>query len=370
MGIFKCLSACLLVSAALLLNLPPGLCGCYKRIFSFGDSIIDTGNFIHMSGNGSSRYKELPYGMTFFKNAIGRICDGHVLVDFYAQAFQLPMIPPNLPEQDSGLFPNGANFAVAGATAMPPAYYYMWNHSVPMPHSLGVQIGWFKEMLQHLAPGDDDGAKIRQLLNESLIVLGEIGGNDYNFWFWFGDATKPREQASRFIPDIVAYIGSSVQELIGLGATSILIPSNFPIGCVSSYLSMFPSSDPTDFDGDRCLRWFNDFSTRHNKALRGEVARLKARNPGAKLIYADYYGAAMEFVKNPGRFGIGNPLVACCGGGGPYHTGAACERTAKVWGNPSYFANWDGVHMTEMAYEVIAQGVFNGPLADPPLLSC
>jgi len=74
-----------------------------------------------------------------------------------AQAFQLPMIPPNLPEQDSGLFPNGANFAVAGATAMPPAYYRRWNHSVPMPHSLGVQIGWFKEMLQRLAPGDDDG---------------------------------------------------------------------------------------------------------------------------------------------------------------------------------------------------------------------
>jgi hypothetical protein len=85
MGIFKCLSACLLVSGVLLLNLPPGLCGCYKRIFSFGDSIIDTGNFVHMSGNGSSRYKELPYGMTFFKNATGRICDGRVLVDFYGE---------------------------------------------------------------------------------------------------------------------------------------------------------------------------------------------------------------------------------------------------------------------------------------------
>ena len=36
-------------------------------------------------------------------------------------------------------------------------HYRRWNHSVPMPHSLGVQIGWFKEMLQRLAPGDDDG---------------------------------------------------------------------------------------------------------------------------------------------------------------------------------------------------------------------
>jgi lysophospholipase L1-like esterase len=211
------------------------------------------------------------------------------------------------------------------------------------------------------------GAK-RQLLNESLIVLGEIGGNDYNFWFT--DGKQHHEQADQFIPDIVAHIGSFVQELIGLGANSILIPSNFPIGCVPLYLSAFPSSEPADYDGHRCLRWFNDFSTRHNEALRDEVGRLKARNPAVNLIYADYYGAAMEFVRNPGRFGIGDPLVACCGGDGPYHTGAACNRTAKVWGDPSGFASWDGLHMTEKAYEVIARGVLDGPFADPPLLSC
>ena len=90
MGIFKCLSACLLVSAALLLNLPPGLCGCYKRIFSFGDSIIDTGNFVHMSGNGSSRYKELPYGMTFFGRPTGRSSDGRLIIDFIGKQARSP----------------------------------------------------------------------------------------------------------------------------------------------------------------------------------------------------------------------------------------------------------------------------------------
>jgi hypothetical protein len=39
-------------------------------------------------------------------------------------------------------------------------------------------------------------------------VLGEIGGNDYNFWF---AARRPREQANQFIPDIVATIGSAAQ---------------------------------------------------------------------------------------------------------------------------------------------------------------
>lgn len=154
-----------------------------------------------------------------------------------AQALQLPLIPPNLPEKDKGLFPTGANFAVYGSTAMPPEYYRRWNHDVRACY-VGVQMGWFKQMLQRIAPWDGryllyiytilyrvprrrqeasvhmpnrliipSGAK-RQILSESLIVLGEIGGNDYNFWF---AARRPREQAGQFIPDIVATIGSAAQ---------------------------------------------------------------------------------------------------------------------------------------------------------------
>jgi hypothetical protein len=48
----------------------------------------------------------------------------------------------------------------------------------------------------------------RRILSESLIVLGEIGGNDYNYWF---SSNRPREQAAQFIPDITATIGSSIQ---------------------------------------------------------------------------------------------------------------------------------------------------------------
>jgi hypothetical protein len=69
--------------------------------------------------------------------------------------------------------------------------------------------------------------------------------------------------------------------------------------------------------------------------------------------------------------GIGDPLVACCGGNGPYHTSMECNGTAKLWGDPHHFANWDGMHMTEKAYNIIVEGVLNGPFADPPFsLSC
>uniref|UniRef100_A0A0D9V3K4 GDSL esterase/lipase n=1 Tax=Leersia perrieri TaxID=77586 RepID=A0A0D9V3K4_9ORYZ len=353
------------VSAVLVLNSTLGLCGCYKRIFSFGDSIIDSGNFVHIAGDQPCPFKEPPFGMTYFKHPSGRISDGRVLIDFYAQALQLPLIPPNLPQKDQGQFHYGANFAVFASTALPPEYFKRWNHTVPMPLSLATQMKWIKQMLQRIAPGD---AARKALLGESLILLGEIGGNDYNFWFF---AHKPREIAYQFIPDVVASISSAVQELIGLGAKTIMVPGNFPTGCVPAYLRSFQSGNPADYDDLHCLRWFNAFSAAHNQALLNELNRLKAQHPGVKLIYANYFGAALQFFRDPHRFGINDPLVACCGGHGPYHTGAICDKTATVWGNPSSFANWDGLHMTEKAYNVIANGVLNGPFADPPLLhSC
>ena len=71
---------------------------------------------------------------------------------FTPQALKLPLMPPILPNKDSGEFPHGANFAVLGATAR--GVHYTRNDSVAAPCSLGVQMGWFDEMQQRIAPGD------------------------------------------------------------------------------------------------------------------------------------------------------------------------------------------------------------------------
>ncbi|GJN23328.1 hypothetical protein PR202_gb10967 [Eleusine coracana subsp. coracana] len=69
--------------------------------------------------------------------------------------------------------------------------------------------------------------------------------------------------------------------------------------------------------------------------------------------------------------GFGDPLVACCSGDGPYHTSKDCNKKAKVWGDPDRFVSWDGMRMTEKAYNIIVEGVLKGPFTNPPLLrSC
>ncbi|KAM3240303.1 hypothetical protein ACQJBY_053783 [Aegilops geniculata] len=370
MGSRRCFSAVsgvstvvLAISVVALLNADMVLCGCsYKRIFAFGDSLIDTGNLLYSIGNNASPIKELPYGMTFFKHPNGRVTDGRVVVDFYAEAFGLPLLPPSIPEEASGQFPNGANFAVAGAIALPPEYYKTnYNFAMNAPSNLDQQLASFKKVLARIAPGD--GAT-RALLNEPLVLMGEIGGNDYNFWFI--DPRNPRETAEKYLPDVVACIVAAVQEVINLGARTIVVPGNFPIGCLPAYLSPHESNVTADYDELHCLKWYNEFSQKHNQALRQEIVRLRSQNPGVKVVYADYYSAAMQFVQKPQAYGIDDPLLACCGGNGPYHSGA-CNNKTKLWGSPDHFAIWDGLHMTEKAYKIVADGVLDGPFADTPL---
>jgi len=46
-----------------------------RKLFVFGDSYVDTGNFVH-----SESYKP-PNGMTFPGTPAGRFCDGRIITD-------------------------------------------------------------------------------------------------------------------------------------------------------------------------------------------------------------------------------------------------------------------------------------------------
>jgi hypothetical protein len=66
----------------LLLVLPNAVlsAACYTRLFSFGDSATDTGNFVSLFPNNSILAP--PYGETFFGRSSGRFSDGRLIVDF------------------------------------------------------------------------------------------------------------------------------------------------------------------------------------------------------------------------------------------------------------------------------------------------
>ncbi|KAI3872862.1 hypothetical protein MKX03_029151 [Papaver bracteatum] len=343
----------IIVSILLATTVNPVLGSYYKSVFSFGDSIADTGNVLYSQPDES--VGKLPYGETYFHRATGRFSDGRIILDFIAQAVGLPLLPPYLGSSNKDL-QQGGNFAVGGATALDDSFFEKRKIVVPSNASLGVQLKWFKQLLPSLCnPSSDD---CHEYLKTSLILMGEIGGNDYNHPFFQG---RGLEEIRTFVPHIINAISSAIKVLIKEGAVTFMVPGNFPIGCSALYLTLFKSPNKEDYDESGCIKWLNEFSVYHNKFLLKELAVLSEEYPSVKIIYADYYNVAMKFFKSPELLGFtGGALKACCGGKGPYNCNqyVRCGSVdAKVCEDPSTYVNWDGVHLTEAAYKFLANGL-------------
>ena len=55
---------------------------CFTAIYSFGDSLTDTGNALISSPQVFSQIRSLPYGETFFHHPTGRCSNGRLVIDF------------------------------------------------------------------------------------------------------------------------------------------------------------------------------------------------------------------------------------------------------------------------------------------------
>ncbi|KAI3926838.1 hypothetical protein MKW92_021616 [Papaver armeniacum] len=343
----------IIVCILLITTANPVLGSYYKSIFSFGDSLADTGNTLYNKPN--AYVSRLPYGETYFHRATGRFSDGRVVLDFIAQAVGLPLLPPYLGSSNKDLR-HGVNFAVGGATALDSSFFEERNITVVTNDSLGVQLEWFRKLLPSLCnPSSDD---CHEYLKTSLILMGEIGGNDYNGPFFQG---RGLEEIRTFVPDVIKAISLAIKVLIKEGAVTFMVPGNFPIGCSALYLTLFKSPNEEDYDENGCIKWLNEFSMYHNKFLQKELAVLREEYPSVQIIYADYYNVAMKFYQSPETSGFkGGALTACCRCKDPHNCNQFVQCGSVdgiVCDDPSTYVNWDGIHLTEAAYKFLADGL-------------
>ncbi|CAK8530672.1 unnamed protein product [Lathyrus sativus] len=343
-------------------------CSSYSSIFSFGDSMADTGNLFFSNQDPSDHCLSPPNGQTYFHHTSGRCSNGRLIIDFIAESLGIPMVKPYLGikkgvlEDSAGK--DGVNFAVIGATALDISFFEERDiHNVATNYSLTVQMNWFKELLSALCNSSESCHKV---LGKSLFLVGEIGGNDFIYML---NSRKSIEEIKTYVPDVINAITSAINELIDLGAHTLMVPGNFPMGCNACFLTKYETTDKNQYDSFGCLKKLNEFAAFYNQNLQNEIQRLRGVYPHANIIYVDYYNALLPLYQYPSKFGFLG-LKACCGMGGSYNFNGSelCGKSGVVaCDDPSQYISWDGVHLTEAAYRLIAHGIISGPYSLPKL---
>lgn len=79
-----------------------------------------------------------------------------------------------------------------------------------------------------------------------------------------------------------------------LGATRIIIPGNFPIGCMPIYLTAFRKNNLKAYDDQHCLKDLNSLVMYHNELLRKAVEEMQHKSKAKIIVYGDYYNAFMR----------------------------------------------------------------------------
>ncbi|GKB84084.1 SGNH hydrolase-type esterase domain-containing protein, partial [Tanacetum coccineum] len=230
-----------------------------------------------------------------------------------AESLGLPLIPPYVHDkgnENAMALKQGVNYAAAGATALNSSVLEARGIVNPLTNaSLGVQLEWFKRSLPSIC---GNIAECKNLIGRSLILVGEIGGNDYNFPILAG---KPIDEFKSLVPLVIDTIISAVNELIEMGARTLVVPGNLPIGCSAAYLTVC-GSETEEYDPTTgCLVRLNECAAYQNELLQMKLNRIRELHADVNVIYADYYNAAMQIYRSPDKYGFTNgALKACCGG--------------------------------------------------------
>ncbi|CAD6243706.1 unnamed protein product [Miscanthus lutarioriparius] len=354
-------------------------------IYNFGDSLSDTGNLLREGDTGMLQHTTgLPYGSAI-GGATGRCSDGYLMIDYLAKDLGLPLLNPYL--EEGADFSHGVNFAVAGATALDAAA--LARRGVAVPHtnsSLGVQLQRFKDFM---SANTRSPQEIGEKLASSLVMVGEIGGNDYNYAF---SANKPAAgdarniynlgrmatgvaEAMALVPDVVRSVTSAARELLDMGATRVVIPGNFPLGCVPSYMAAVNETEPAAYDVNGCLAALNLFAQMHNVLLQQGIRELRRSYTSATISYADYFYAYVR-MRMPARRGWtrgrGPRRAAVLAAAPTTSTWTGCaarqarrEYSASVCARPDERISWDGVHLTQHANSVMTNLLYHKAFASP-----
>lgn len=327
--------------------------GCSKPavVFVFGDSNSDTGGLV--SGLGFP--VNLPNGRTFFHRSTGRLSDGRLVIDFLCESLNTRFLTPYLDSMSGSTFTNGANFAVVGSSTLPKY----------LPFSLNIQVMQFQHFKARSLQLATSGAK--DIINDQgfrdALYLIDIGQNDLADSF-----TKNLSyvQVIKRIPTVITEIENAVKSLYNEGGRKFWVHNTGPFGCLPKLIAL---SRKKDLDSFGCLSSYNSAARLFNEALYHSSQKLRTELKDATLVYVDIYAIKNDLITNATKYGFTNPVMACCGFGGPpynFDARVTCGQPGyQVCDEGSRYVSWDGIHFTEAANTWIASKILSTAYSTP-----
>lgn len=157
------------------------------------------------------------------------------------------------------------------------------------------------------------------------------------------------------------------QAILNKGAKYLVVQGLPSTGCLTLAMALGAENDR---DTLGCVASSNKQSHDHNTVLQAKLNDFRKQFPNAVIVYADYWNSYVSVVKNPKKYGFRELFNACCGSSsGSYNLdllNICGSPMATSCPNPSQYINWDGVHLTEAMYNVVADLMLRGNFSHPP----
>ena len=83
----------------------------------------------------------------------------------------------------------------------------------------------------------------------------------------------------------------------------MVVPGNFPIGCLPIFLTALQTNHSAAYDEFHCLKGLNDFAIYYNNQLKQALEGLRKENPEVAVAYGDYYNAFQSVYRNASLLG-------------------------------------------------------------------
>ncbi|KAJ6773131.1 PROLINE-RICH PROTEIN APG putative-RELATED [Salix koriyanagi] len=253
------------------------------KLFVFGDSYADTGNWEKFAAS----WKE-PYGFTFPGKPAGRFSDGRVLTDYIASFLGIQSPVPytwRKTVEKSGL-QSGMNFAFGGTG--------VFDTFINAPN-MSTQIDFFQQLLE-------EKAYTKQDLNSS-IALVSLAGNDYTTYI---QRNGKLQGLPAFTTSLISQLSASLKRIHGFGVRKIAVTTLQPLGClpISTAFSSY----------ENCSESWNAASRFHNQKLQQEIQRMNKESRENIYETLDLYTAFMSKLSPAGNMKPSSFLMPCCVG--------------------------------------------------------